>query len=125
MRALTTAQVAELTAAARAALPNECCGFLAGTADAVEAILPVVNELASPVAFRTEARSTLAAFRTMRDRGWDLLAVYHSHPTGDAVPSAADLRGNTYGPIPWVIVTPAGELRTWILNGDTAREVKG
>jgi len=114
MPAMTTAHIADLIGLANAGVPNEICGFLAGRAGVVEAIVPIVNELASPIAFRTEPRSTLAAQRTMRDHNWDLLAVYHSHPIGDAVPSARDLRDNTYGEsIPWVIVSPTGEIRAW------------
>jgi proteasome lid subunit RPN8/RPN11 len=100
---------AALVAHARAELPNECCGFLAGRvedgAGRATVYLPLVNELASPTAFRTEPRSVLAAFRTMRAAGTDVIAICHSHPTAAAVPSQRDLRENTYGPnIPWVIV---------------------
>lgn len=113
---MSPAQVAELIALAKAGVPNEVCGFLAGNAGRVAAVLPVANELESPIAFRTEPRSTLAAFRTMRAEGWEMLAIYHSHPIGDAMPSKADLRDNTYGEtIPWVIVTPAGEIKAWTM----------
>jgi proteasome lid subunit RPN8/RPN11 len=98
-----------MLAHARAERPNECVGFLAGTLDegigTVSLCLPVVNELASPTEFRTEARSLFAAHRAMRAAGADVLAVYHSHPTTAAVPSWKDVELNTYGPaVAWVIV---------------------
>jgi proteasome lid subunit RPN8/RPN11 len=80
--------------------PNECCGLLAGRikTDAqgesiatVEERFPLVNELASPVEFTSEPRSMFEAVRSMDRRGLATLAVYHSHPTSDAIPSNKDL----------------------------------
>ncbi|MCZ2341530.1 MAG: M67 family metallopeptidase [Bacteroidales bacterium] len=116
---------------ARSERPNECCGFLAGTlADGIGTVarcLPLVNERASPIAFRTEARSVLAAFRAMRAAGQELLAIYHSHPTSAPIPSRQDLAENSYGPsIPWLIVGFAGEeveVRVWWLDTDSYTEM--
>jgi proteasome lid subunit RPN8/RPN11 len=122
----------ELLAHARAELPNECVGFLAGTL--VEGVgrathcLPIVNELASPTEFHTEARSLFAAFRTMRDTGTDLLAIYHSHPTSPPTPSRKDIARNTYGPsVAWVIVGLNGDtpdVRVWCLGESDYREAE-
>ncbi len=118
-----------MLAHARAELPNECVGFLAGTIErgvgTASECLPLVNELASPTEFLTEARSLLAAYRAMRAAGTDVLAVYHSHPTTAAVPSRRDVERNTYGPyVAWVIVGFAGEppdVRAWWLEESSFR----
>ncbi len=107
-----------LLAHCRVERPLEACGFLAGRDGVVSQVLPVVNELASPTAFRTEAASAFAAFRAMRDAGTELLAVYHSHPTSDPVPSRRDLAENTYGAVPWVIIGADGTVRAWRLSAD-------
>lgn len=79
---------------AQAELPNECCGLLAGRiADGVgrvEARYPLINETASPREFNAEPRSMLAAFKDMRARGIVELAIYHSHPTSEPLPSKLD-----------------------------------
>jgi proteasome lid subunit RPN8/RPN11 len=76
-------------------LPNECCGVLAGVREAevlcVLACYPLVNEAASPVEYRSEPRSMFAAVKDMRVKGWDIVAVYHSHPTSAPIPSKTDL----------------------------------
>ena len=64
-----------ILAHARDESPRECCGVLGGLDGVVSHAVPVVNELASPTAFRTEPRSTPAA-RSARsaasiDRGSD------------------------------------------------------
>ena len=90
-RALYEAMVGQ----ARAELPNECCGFLAGTiADGVGRVTkryPLVNEAASPVRYACEGRSLFDAHKDMRRLGIELLAIYHSHPTAAPVPSKTDL----------------------------------
>ena len=122
----------EMTAHARAALPAEGCGFLAGVVESgvgrVTHFLPLVNELASPTAFATEARSTFAAFKAMRAAGTDVLAIYHSHPTSAPIPSRHDLAQNIYGPsVAWVIVGLAGEepeVRAWWLGETWVQEAE-
>jgi [CysO sulfur-carrier protein]-S-L-cysteine hydrolase len=87
-------------------IPNECCGLLAGCRDAPAAessemptllavrVYPLVNEAASPVEFLSEPRSMFQAVREMRQAGLDILAVYHSHPSSEPVPSRKDLDRN-------------------------------
>ncbi|HET6573898.1 MAG TPA: M67 family metallopeptidase [Fimbriiglobus sp.] len=119
-----------MLAHARAELPSECVGFLAGTVvDGVGSVtqcLPLVNELASPTEFLTEPRSVFAAYKAMRAAGTDVLAVYHSHPTSLPVPSKKDIERNTYGPtVAWVIVGLDGdapEVRAWWLSDTSYRE---
>src|SRR5438876_9285072 len=88
--------LAAVVAHARAEYPNECCGLLAGSGDRVTKYLPVVNELASPTAYRSEPHGLFAAYKAMRAAGLDLVAIYHSHPTSAPVPSQRDLAENAY-----------------------------
>ncbi len=105
---------------ARSVLPAEAVGYLAGAGNVVSHLLPVRNELDSPTAFRTDPRDALAAHKAMRAAGVDLLAVTHSHPTTDAVPSRHDLAGNPYGDaVVWLIVGLAWnepDVRAWRLT---------
>lgn len=111
--------------------PNESCGFLAGHVrerdGCVVESIPIVNELRSPIAYRTEARSLFAAYGILRDRRFDLMAVYHSHPKQPAIPSRRDREEWTYGDTPCVIVGRVNgqpELRVWQLHPDRATELE-
>jgi len=96
------------------AAPRECCGLLAGPAEVATIVLPVVNAATRWDRFETEPRSLLAALRRLREEGWNLLGLYHSHPVGPLQPSQTDQRENSWGEtIPWWIVGPAGSLRAW------------
>jgi proteasome lid subunit RPN8/RPN11 len=82
-------------------LPNECCGLIVGIISerigyAVECV-PIRNDLASPTCYLTNARDLFEAYRAMRAAGTEVLAVYHSHPTSDPVPSCRDRAENSYG----------------------------
>ena len=87
---------------ANSAFPNECCGLLAGSVDSkgvaqVSRLYPLTNAAASPVEYVSAAKDMFAAVRDMQRCGIDIVAVYHSHPSTDAVPSQLDLERN-YSP---------------------------
>jgi proteasome lid subunit RPN8/RPN11 len=123
--------LAEVIAHARAEVPLECCGLLAGhIADGVGVVsarYPIENVVRSSTEYETDPRQMLFAFRSMRERGIELLAIYHSHPGSDPVPSQRDVAGNTYGETAaHLIVGPAGaepEVRAWWLTAAGYREV--
>jgi proteasome lid subunit RPN8/RPN11 len=97
----------EMIAHARREAPVECCGLLAGKGGTATVCYPLLNELASPVAYRAEVHSLFDAFRDLRRRELELLAIYHSHPTSPAQPSRVDLAENHYGDVPRIIISLA------------------
>lgn len=109
----------------RAELPNECCGLLAGhikkgewIADAIERY-ELINEMKSPSEFVSEPRSHLNAERDIRGRGLEVLAVYHSHPTSEPIPSKRDLERNYSERVMNLIIglaESAPKVRAWWLT---------
>lgn len=124
------ALLAEMIAHARAELPNECCGLLAGRIEGGVGIVTVRfavrNDAAGPTAYATNPRDMLAAFRSMREGGLELLAVYHSHPTGEPVPSRRDVAENTYGETTAHVIVGLGgaepAVRAWWITEAGYRE---
>ena len=122
--------VEEMFAQAKAELPNECCGVLAGTVapDRTAQVVrryPLTNAAASPVEYLSEPRAMFDAERDMRSHGTHIVAVYHSHPTSEAVPSKKD-RERNYSPevVNFIISLKDGtpRLRGWWLTADGAQE---
>lgn len=117
---------------ALAELPNECCGLLAGrvTAEGVGAVshrFPLVNALASPTLFESEPRGLFEATRAMREREVEVLAVYHSHPTTEPVPSRRDRELNHGEMVVNLIISLRGErpeVRGWWVAADGVREAE-
>ncbi len=126
-----------MLAQARAELPNECCGLLAGTAEPAAPVgpplgrvmerYPLVNALASPVAYESEHAGLFAAHKDMRLRGLDVLAIYHSHPAAAPVPSRTDLARNYCPGVVYLIISLQTEpalMRGWWLAETTFREAE-
>ncbi|MDT8306339.1 MAG: M67 family metallopeptidase [Anaerolineae bacterium] len=102
---LLATQYAEMLAHLRAAYPEEGCGLMAGRDGEVLQLYPVENMLHSRVAFEMEPYQQLQAFQSLEEAGWELLAIYHSHPHGPETPSAHDIAQAYYPEALSVIVS--------------------
>jgi len=91
MLTLSAGQWKQIVAQVQAEWPNEACGLLAGLAGRVLAVYPGTNVLHSPVEYKMDPREQVRAFLDMEARGWELLAIYHSHPAGPGEPSPTDI----------------------------------
>jgi len=115
---------------ARAELPNECCGMLAGVISdegigLVSHHFPLVNDLASPVFYQS---FPFAAHKAIRSENIDPLAIYHSHPTSAPVPSRTDCARNHYGAeIIHLIISlqdARPQMRAWRLSESSFEEAE-
>ncbi len=112
--------------------PLECCGLLAGVirADGIGEVrlrYPLLNAAASPVEFLSDPASIHSAVRDIRRQKLVELAVYHSHPASQPVPSRKDLERNWWPQAVTLIVsllTTPPTLRGWWLNAEDYREVE-
>ncbi len=89
-------------------LPNEACGLLAGVEGRSTFVYTVHNELQSPVRFQMDAREQVKALVELEDRGWELIAIFHSHPTGPPWPSQTDVAEFYYPGVLVIIWSPMG-----------------
>lgn len=89
----------------QAAYPLEACGLMAGRDRRVERLYPIDNILSSPTAYEMDPHQQLQAMLTIEEAGWDLIAIYHSHPHGPETPSATDVDRAYYPDTVYVIVS--------------------
>jgi [CysO sulfur-carrier protein]-S-L-cysteine hydrolase len=114
---------------ARAEAPLECCGLLAGTIreDGIGAVrlrYPLLNAAASPIEFESESRSHFSADKDIRRQGLEVLAVYHSHPASEPIPSRKDMARNYSPSVVNLIVSPTTTppaIRAWWLTAEDYR----
>lgn len=92
---------------AQAARPLEGCGLLIGHDRSVNRFVPVTNKLGSPTAYEMDPAELISALRALRESGESLLAIYHSHPTGVAMPSSRDVERAYYPEAAHIIVSLA------------------
>jgi proteasome lid subunit RPN8/RPN11 len=123
----------QMVAHARASYPNECCGAMLGTSGdgwkGVTAAVALENAHQGPQGSRYELRpeDLLAAEREARERGLELIGIYHSHPDADAYFSQTDLKNSC----PWysfvVLSIKKGEFdhaNSWLPDADQTRAEK-
>jgi len=93
----------------REAFPRECCGLIEGTRQAGEALAialhPARNIAARADRFEIAPQDHFTALKTARANGRGLIGCYHSHPNGDAAPSATDLAGAGEEDFLWLIAS--------------------
>src|SRR5690349_19120605 len=95
MLKLSFRQISEIVAHAREAGQRECCGLVGGTSDGrAETVYRMQNVAADPfVTYEAAPEELFSAQRQMRERGEELLAIYHSHPRAvEPQPSDTDIR---------------------------------
>lgn len=97
-----------------AAEATEVCGLLLGQEGVILAIRPAMNVAADPAHhFELDPAVLIAAHRAARKGGHAILGHYHSHPSGQAVPSVTDAAHAVADGTLWLIVA-GGVARLWI-----------
>ena len=97
----------EIVAHARAGLPNEACGILAGVDGRVERFFPAESDQPSPYYYRIESRDQIRIMNAIDDAGLDLIGIYHSHTSSPAFPSRTDAEQAFWPDAVYVIVSLA------------------
>ena len=100
-----------MIAHARELAPAECCGLIGGDArQNARTIYRLRNVTANPeFGYEAAPEDLFNAQRQMRDRGEELLAIYHSHPrAADPSPSETDVRLAYYPSATYLIVGLGG-----------------
>ncbi|HJU54888.1 MAG TPA: M67 family metallopeptidase [Pyrinomonadaceae bacterium] len=94
MITLLREHVDEMFAHAREVIPAECCGLVGGNRREARAVYRLRNVARDPlVGYEAAPEELFAAQRDMRERGQELLGIYHSHPrAAEPVPSETDVR---------------------------------
>lgn len=90
---------------AREHAPVEACGLLVGAGDRVAKAYHLTNIDASPDHFSLDPKEQFSVTKEIRPRGWDVLAVYHSHPATPARMSQEDIRLALAPDMKYVIVS--------------------
>lgn len=93
---------------------HEQCGILRGHGQRIQRVDLVANVADEPsIRFEIDPVALIAAHRAARRRGGlDLLGYFHTHPGGDAMPSATDADGAAPDRKLWLIAA-RGEARLY------------
>lgn len=108
-------------------LPNEACALLGGDPITwtVRTVHPARNLMASPYRYEVDPRDLVEIVHRIERQGDDLVAIFHSHPDGAAVPSPTDVRHARY-PVVHLLASMSGGddgLRAWTIDADGPSEL--
>lgn len=103
-------------------LPYEACGILAGREE-VTHIYKIRNIEPSSISYFMDPLEQLRAMKDMRERNIAIIAIYHSHPCGNAYPSQKDVELAIYE-VYYVIIAiePKIEVRAFIIKDKKIEE---
>lgn len=97
----------------QAVYPQEGCGLLAGEENGrLTHHYPIPNQFQSPTAYEMEPIQQIQAMLDMEKRGWELLAIYHSHPNSPAYPSPTDVAHAYYPDTIQLIISLQNQAQT-------------
>ncbi|QYK50124.1 MAG: M67 family metallopeptidase [Anaerolineales bacterium] len=125
---ITPEHMQQMAAHVAACSPLEACGLVAAAGDAhsVQVFL-IENELSSPTHYSMQPHQQLEAFMEMERQGWELLAIFHSHPNGPPTPSRTDIAEARYPGVAHIIWAPDAtgvwRARAFMLDGGVVTEL--
>ncbi|RJQ38882.1 MAG: M67 family peptidase [Nitrospiraceae bacterium] len=95
----------EMIAHCKEAYPNEACGILAGKGNEVSKVYKMSNIEKSSVSYFMDSKEQFKVMKDMRENNLSMSAIFHSHPSSPAYPSAKDVSLAFYDDCVYVIVS--------------------
>jgi proteasome lid subunit RPN8/RPN11 len=125
---ITRPLATHLLALAQQSPEREVCGLVGAIDNRPSTVYPVKNIAANPEqAFEMDPQDQIHALKTMRAKNENLFAIYHSHPSSPAEPSARDLENigypDTYQLIISLNTKGVLEMRAYQLTAEGLQEV--
>jgi [CysO sulfur-carrier protein]-S-L-cysteine hydrolase len=106
--------------------PQEVCGLLASDNGRAVRQYRITNAEHSPRFYVMDSQEQLQAILEIDDEGWDVGAVYHSHPATEPRPSPTDIRLAQWPGTLFIIVSLANsdspEIRAWSIEDGIVTE---
>lgn len=115
----------DIVAHSREDAPRECVGFVTGPAGIARSSQRLTNVYPEIDFYEPDADEAWAALEAAEARGEEVVAIYHSHPTDRAVPSARDIEHAGFDSAVFIICSllepGAPVLRGWwIVDGQVS-----
>ena len=104
-------------------VPNECCGLLAIDSEGrFRFAYPLSNADPSPVSYTIDPDEHFQAMRHAESVAWEIAGVFHSHPSGTAMPSMIDVQSALEPDWMYLIAAP-GEIRGFYIRNGVIEEI--
>ena len=74
-----------------AGYPDEACGILGGRDGRVEKVYCMTNARPGPTTYEMDPEEQFRVMKDIRETGFAMVGMFHSHPGGHAYPSSVDV----------------------------------
>jgi len=103
--------------------PNESCAILFGDIKNKNSIVKEIwlteNIEKSPVEFTLSPEQTLEMHEKEKEKGLQIIGIFHSHPNSQAFPSSTDKRFMENNPYVWIIYSGVNkDFKAYFLESD-------
>jgi len=110
---VTSSVLQAMREAAHSVHPDEACGILLGEGQCITAFQSTQNVHPSPQShFEIDPQALIEAHRQARAGGPQVIGYFHSHPKGEAMPSATDRALSAGDGAIWAIAA-GDDVRFW------------
>jgi proteasome lid subunit RPN8/RPN11 len=118
---LTRAQAHSIVALARQMPDQEVCGFIVGREQQALVVIPIGNIAPNPQQrFIMEPQQQIQALMRLQREKLEVLAIFHSHPTTEPLPSLVDVAEFAYPDALCLIVSlqhAQARFAAWAIQG--------
>jgi proteasome lid subunit RPN8/RPN11 len=108
--------------------PHEACGLIVGVQNEAHKAIPIPNIATDPrTRFEMDSTALSTHLPSLTKDGLLLLAFYHSHPNGSAIPSPSDIEDAAYPDVIHVLIGlkhPKPEIKAWQIHNWRVTPVK-
>jgi len=110
---------------------QEVCGLVGGIwqnndrVAVARAVVPIKNVDANPtLRYTMSPKEQVTAILDFEKHGWEVVAIYHSHPGEPARPSPTDIAEASFPDAVYLIGIPGGDLQGWRINKGKTQPVQ-
>ncbi len=103
--------------------PNESCAILFGKTEGQNGIVKEIflakNIENSPVNFTISNEQLIECYKMAEEKKLDVIGIFHSHPSSDAIPSNTDRKFMETNPVVWIIFSGISEeFKAYVLDSE-------
>lgn len=124
---LTHEQAKTIIDHAKKTYPQEACGLIGGKSGQALTVVPIENIASQPqVQYQLDHAQQVHAMLGFQKHGYEITAIYHSHPKTPPIPSKTDIEQASYPDSVYLIVSlkpPEPTIAAWHIFGGRVEHV--
>ncbi len=104
----------------------ESCALLLGEKNHIKKVLLTENSDSIPEKFFTiPSDQLIRGYKMAETQGYEVIGIFHSHPSSKAIPSNTDIKYMSINPVVWMIYSGTdNEFRAYVIKENSTNELE-